>query len=194
MRNISSAADVSQPVAPKANARPTYFSSAPAGAGYAVEDYDDDNCWQNGVCWYHNGSEMSFSERFAAGETYTAQVSLVPASAACYFASSGLSGTLNGKQATVGAFSPSTAAENIYVQYTFTCSSGVLLGDVDSDGEVMIIDATAIQRRLVSLEVASFDPDAADADEDGKLTILDATAIQRHLVKLPTNERIGTWI
>ena len=185
---------VSGVVAPKANARPTYSASAPVGAGYAVEDYDDDNCWQNGVCWYHAGSEMSFTDRFVAGETYTAQVSLIPASGAYYFAKSGLSGTLNGKSATVRAFSPSTAAENIYVQYTFTCSAGVLLGDADTDGEVTILDATAIQRRLVSLSVAAFDRDAADADQDGGLTILDATAIQRHLVKLPTNQNIGTVV
>ena len=186
--------EVSGVVAPRDGEHPTYAASAPAGAGYAVEDYDDDNCWQNGVCWYHAGSEMSFTDRFIAGETYTAQVSLVSEPGLYCFAASGLSGKLNGKSAAVGAFSPSTAAENIYVQYTFTCSSGVLLGDADTDGEVTILDATAIQRTLVSLDVAAFDRDAADADQDGGLTILDATAIQRHLVKLPTNPHIGTVV
>ncbi len=190
---ISSVA-VTGVVAPKAGERPTYYAIAPSGAGYAVEDYDDDNCWRNGLCWYHAGSEMSFTDRFVAGEVYTAQVSLVPASAAYHFATSGLSGTLNGNRATVGAFSPTTAAENIYVQYTFICSSGVLLGDADTDGSVTIFDATAIQRTLVSLDVSAFDRDAADADEDGGLTILDATAIQRWLVKLPTNQHIGTVV
>ena len=69
--------------------------------------------------------------------------------------------------------------------------SDKVLGDADADGKVMILDATAIQRTLASLDVASFDDKAADADEDGKVTILDATAIQRWLASLETNENIG---
>ena len=66
-----------------------------------------------------------------------------------------------------------------------------LLGDVDGDGEVSILDATAIQRHLVDLPVDSFVEEAADADGDGEISILDATAIQRWLVSLPSNENIG---
>ena len=68
------------------------------------------------------------------------------------------------------------------------------LGDADGDGEVTILDATAIQRKLASLPTASFDEKAADADGDDEITILDATAIQRHLASLPTNENIGKTI
>ena len=67
----------------------------------------------------------------------------------------------------------------------------VILGDVDGDGEVTIIDATAIQRHLASLPVTAFNQTSADADGDGEVTILDATAIQRHLADLPANENIG---
>ena len=67
-----------------------------------------------------------------------------------------------------------------------------LLGDADKDGEVTILDATAIQRRLAELDTAAYDETAADADEDGEVTILDATAIQRCLAELPTHEGIGT--
>ena len=66
-----------------------------------------------------------------------------------------------------------------------------LLGDADGDGKLTILDATAIQRRLASLSVASYNEKAADADEDGKVMILDATAIQRRLASLPTHEGIG---
>lgn len=67
----------------------------------------------------------------------------------------------------------------------------IILGDVDDDGEVTIIDATAIQRHLASIPTASYNEKAADADGDGSVTILDATAIQRHLAQLLTNENIG---
>ena len=66
-----------------------------------------------------------------------------------------------------------------------------ILGDVDGDGEVTIIDATCIQRKLASIPTVKFVEEAADADEDGELTIIDATVIQRWLVQLPSNENIG---
>ncbi len=69
--------------------------------------------------------------------------------------------------------------------------NGMILGDADGDGEVTIIDATAIQRKLASMTTAKFIKVAADADEDGDITILDATAIQRWLVQLHSNENIG---
>ena len=65
------------------------------------------------------------------------------------------------------------------------------VGDVDTDGIVTVLDATAIQRHLADMPNESFDAAAADADGDGVITILDATAIQRWLVRLPTNENIG---
>ena len=70
-------------------------------------------------------------------------------------------------------------------------SLGVLLGDADGDGEVAILDATAIQRHLASLSTKSFVEKAADADESGEVAILDATAIQRWLAGLKTHPGIG---
>ena len=72
--------------------------------------------------------------------------------------------------------------------------SSLLLGDVDGEGEVTILDATYIQRWLASLPIDSFNEDAADADGDGEVSILDATAIQRFLAGLPTSEGIGEFI
>lgn len=66
-----------------------------------------------------------------------------------------------------------------------------LRGDVDGDGEVTIIDATCIQRKLANIPTAKFIEAAADADRDGELTIIDATVIQRWLAQLPTNDNIG---
>ena len=72
--------------------------------------------------------------------------------------------------------------------------TSAILGDADSDGEVTILDATAIQKNLVNLPDVSFDEMRADADEDNEITIFDATAIQRYLASLPTNEHIGSII
>lgn len=75
-----------------------------------------------------------------------------------------------------------------------------LLGDVDKDGEISIIDATHIQRYEVgmkylqddelNLEYSSkvYGPDVkyrSDFNCDGERDIIDATCIQRHLVGIP---------
>ena len=62
----------------------------------------------------------------------------------------------------------------------------VILGDVDKDGEVTVVDATFIQRKLVNMKVPVFDEKAADVDGDGEVTIIDATWIQRYLVGMPS--------
>ena len=67
----------------------------------------------------------------------------------------------------------------------------LLLGDVDGDGAVTILDATCIQRVLTSLSVKTFVAACSDTDVDGSLTILDATCIQRRLADLPSDDRIG---
>ncbi len=66
-----------------------------------------------------------------------------------------------------------------------------ILGDVDGDGVVTILDATAIQRYLAGLSTDSFNMSSADTDGDGNVTILDATAIQRYLAGLSCPSGIG---
>ena len=72
----------------------------------------------------------------------------------------------------------------------FHIASPMLLGDVDGDGTVTILDATAIQRYLAALPT-TFIETAADADGDGGVTILDATAIQRWLASMNAPKGIG---
>ena len=67
----------------------------------------------------------------------------------------------------------------------------IILGDVDGDGEVTIIDATYIQRVLADLPVAVYIAEAADTDGDGEVAIIDATYIQRHIAGLSAPEGIG---
>lgn len=60
-----------------------------------------------------------------------------------------------------------------------------LLGDVDGDGLVDIVDVSEIQLHLASLQTLDSKAlAAADANRDGEVNILDATQIQRLLAKL----------
>lgn len=57
-----------------------------------------------------------------------------------------------------------------------------VIGDVDGDGTVTIIDVTKIQRFLATIEkLTEEQQSAADYDGDGNITILDGTRIQRWL-------------
>ncbi len=59
------------------------------------------------------------------------------------------------------------------------------MGDVDFDGELTILDVTAIQRYLADLDKFSdYQKKIGDYDADGEVTILDCTKIQRVLAGL----------
>lgn len=73
--------------------------------------------------------------------------------------------------------------------------NGILLGDTDLDGEVSVLDATAIQLHLVEIDILSDDNFlAADINSDGEIDITEATAIQMYLVDLDCEYPIGTII
>ena len=70
-----------------------------------------------------------------------------------------------------------------------------ILGDLDGDGEIMVTDATFIQRHLVNIPIPfEFNEKAVDADGDGNVTLMDATYIQRWLANLKANDNIGKII
>ena len=71
--------------------------------------------------------------------------------------------------------------------------SGYICGDADGSGEVSILDATAIQRKLAGFSVPRFDERAADVDGSG-LDILDATKIQRYLAGFSDAAHIGEFV
>ena len=183
---------------PAAGQTPSYVASVPEGADYEVEDFDQ-QAYCDGVAWYRpDGTEMQPTDTFEVGGRYTVYISLITTYNGCEFAVSDLVGTLNGQIAAAGAYEDETETNNVYVRYTFTVrentSQTILLGDADDDGEVTILDATTIQRKLASLSVDSYNEKAADADEDGEITILDATFIQRWLAGLSSNENIGKLV
>ena len=145
----------------------------------------DGDRWTNGVRWYDEKAErrMTAQDAFVAGQRYTVEVvvnTIAPATFDTIYV-----GYINGKYGSCDVQTTGEYANRLMaVRRTFT--AGYRVGDADGDGEVTIIDATAIQRRLVNLPTKSFHPAAADADRDGDLMILDATEIQRYLAELST--------
>ena len=69
-----------------------------------------------------------------------------------------------------------------------------ILGDINNNGEIDILDATMIQRYLVGLETGFFNEAVADVTGDGSVSILDATAIQRYLAGYTDIYGIGSKI
>ena len=68
--------------------------------------------------------------------------------------------------------------------FIYTVKKPILL-DVNCDGVVSILDATEIQKYLVSMvEFNGTQKSVADANGDGVVSILDATEIQKYLVGL----------
>ena len=85
-----------------------------------------------------------------------------------------------------------TASAEYTVRNVIPSTGGRLLGDVDNDKEIKIIDATIIQMHLAKIEITDqYNDTVADTDEDGKVSVIDATCIQKYLASLPTNEHIG---
>ena len=76
-------------------------------------------------------------------------------------------------------------------EYLLRVNRRVIVGDVDGDGEVTVIDATYIQRKLADLPVDGYVDAAADTDGDGEVTVLDATFIQRYIAGLSAPEGVG---
>lgn len=72
--------------------------------------------------------------------------------------------------------------------------SKVLLGDINDDGKVTILDATVLQRRLAKFNITPYNEKAADVDRDGKIIIADATRIQRYIAKLLKGTEINSLV
>ena len=95
-------------------------------------------------------------------------------------------------QLSLAAYGDFTCENPMYLTEITVTNS--LLGDADGDKNIAILDATAIQRTLVSLPVSFFNEVAADVDGDGEITIVDAAYIQRWLASLTSPQGIGKEI
>ena len=83
---------------------------------------------------------------------------------------------------TKGAFIGQKYAERYDMKFI---STGNFLGDVNSDGEINIKDATAIQSYLAGLtNLTDFEKTAADIDGNGEINVVDATTLQKKLANI----------
>lgn len=70
-----------------------------------------------------------------------------------------------------------------------------LLGDIDGDGAIKIIDATFLQRKVAGIDTPFTIGDfVSDVDGDREVTVADATAIQRYLADIEVPYAIGRMI
>ena len=88
-------------------------------------------------------------------------------------------------------FKPYEVGNPNYWYLTPNLNESVILGDVDGDGVVTIIDATIIQRALADFEVPIYIEDAADVNGNGVAEITDVTPIQYYIADFPVEFPIG---
>ncbi|MBQ6337087.1 MAG: dockerin type I repeat-containing protein [Ruminococcus sp.] len=174
----------------------TYKSTTPDECGFELSDYtfdSDDEYWRNGMSWWENGVRLQANKSyyFTAAKEYDVYIAVNPTwePQFKYADTSDMTVTVNGNPATI-----ERATSCYLISYTFTIpaeTTGYILGDVDSDGSVTVIDATCIQRHLTTIPTFAYHENAADTDGDGEVTILDATFIQRWLANMSANNKIG---
>lgn len=59
------------------------------------------------------------------------------------------------------------------------------IGDVNSDGDISIVDATLVQKYIVGLEkLTALQKKSAEVNGDGEISVVDATLIQKYIVGL----------
>lgn len=59
------------------------------------------------------------------------------------------------------------------------------IGDVNSDGDISVVDATLVQKYIVGLEnLTDLQKKSADVNDDNEITVVDATLIQKYIVGL----------
>lgn len=82
----------------------------------------------------------------------------------------------------IGAFDSYDEAFN--VTFNFEPNKETLLGDVNGDGEITIVDSTILQKYIVGQTTLDDETlNVADVNKDGAITVVDATLIQKFVVK-----------
>ncbi len=163
--------------------------TAPSVGAHPDFSVDDTSMYYiNGVFWKDTTTNKYIKETdvFEAGHTYEFEVWLRAHDGYKFNTDSDdwidITATVSGKEAEVVLPGASNAAM-LTVKYELP--SGILLGDVDGDGKVAIIDATTIQRHLAEISILTEQQLAcADTDRDNRISILDATTIQRFLAEI----------
>ncbi len=166
-----------------------------AGALPDMEAY----CYTNGcnvetVEWYDvtsgSAKHISADTEFKAGGIYRVVVGVVAEGNSTFYMEDGYNettGAINGERANTFGSHDETFLELYYDFAPCEASGDVKLGDVDMDGSVTVLDATAIQKHIANIKKLS-DAQllAADTDGDKNVTVMDATLIQKFIANLIT--------
>lgn len=150
-----------------------------------------EGCVVNSMYWYDitDGKhiELTESDVFEKGHTYQAEV-WVKANEGYFLTTdsdgiSSINAKINGKDAEV-LLASSDKSAGFTLEFTIP-DDEYILGDVDGDGDVSVIDATTIQRHVAQLTLISENRlECADADKDTVVSVMDATMIQRLVAQL----------
>lgn len=175
---------------PVAGGEPDYYVNvAEDDHAEIASDFMPDR-WTNGVEWRDvtAGTRMAPGDKFEKNHVYTVNILVRPKDG--YVFHKEHIGYINGEYAHCMDADGEYEGKLCQIDRTFDLTE-TLLGDIDGDGAVTIMDVTALQRHLAELETSSYHEEAADADDDKVVTIMDATAIQRYLANLSANPAIG---
>lgn len=156
---------VAEPVAGKAPA-----TTATCTSGYAIPGTPS---WTPADSTFKSGTQytvkISVKAEYEWGDTST------------------VTAKVNGKDAKFIAEYKGGKQYAYYVEYTFDATKDYLIGDVNNDGKVSVLDATEIQKYIAGLvTLSSAQMAAGDVNGDGNMTITDATQIQKHIAGLVT--------
>lgn len=122
---------------------------------------------------------------FKSGTQYTVKISVKAEYE--WGDTSTVTAKVNGKDAKFIAEYKGGKQYAYYVEYTFDATKDYLIGDVNNDGKVSVLDATEIQKYIAGLvTLSSAQMAAGDVNGDGNMTITDATQIQKHIAGLVT--------
>lgn len=84
----------------------------------------------------------------------------------------------------IGVFEYDSSDEAFNVTFNFEPNKETLLGDVNGDGEITIVDSTILQKYIVGQTTLDDETlNVADVNKDGAVTVVDATLIQKFVVK-----------
>lgn len=84
----------------------------------------------------------------------------------------------------IGAYAYDSSDEAFNVTFNFEPNKEALLGDVNGDGEITIVDSTILQKYIVGQTTLDDETlNVADVNKDGAITVVDATLIQKFVVK-----------
>lgn len=172
--------------------------------GYTVNTAGDDGTTTiNGVTWFdvEENRALNADETFQPNHIYSVFVSLIAEDGSVFFFDLNNEWEVNHDTIVrVDGVDAEYTADDVYedrliVRFSFPRLKDpksyipkepeILIGDVNSDGDVTIDDATMIQKAIAELiELDDTQKKAADANADGQITIDDATMIQKYIAEL----------